>query len=206
MRRPIPKVTEQRGGGHAIELSHVRPDRQAPAVIGSTIGGHARRNRPVGSIRPYCRRLTARQLADTAIAQPLWPLIAQPIAPTPERPPQHPSVSAVSSATAHPAHAARAALRNASAVPLAALPPGPFPAPFSDASKPDHALPEPNSSRGTALSVPPTCRSNRRLCSRASASILAAANGVIDWLSAISRTCLSFSLNKPTFVLTFCLS
>ena len=39
VRRPIPKVTEQRGGGHAIELSHVRPDRQAPAVIGSTIGG-----------------------------------------------------------------------------------------------------------------------------------------------------------------------
>ena len=127
MRRPIPKVTEQRGGGHAIELSHVRPDRQAPAIIGSTIGGHARRNRPVRSARPYCRRLTARQLADTAIAQPLWPVIAQPIAPTPERPLQHPSISAVFSATARPAHAARAALRNASAVPLAAPPPGPSP-------------------------------------------------------------------------------
>jgi hypothetical protein len=37
MRRPIPKVTERRGGGHAIELSQVRPDRQALAVIGSTI-------------------------------------------------------------------------------------------------------------------------------------------------------------------------
>ena len=53
MRRPIPSVTEQRGGGHAIELSHVRPDRQAPAVIGSTIGGHARRNRPVRFTRPF---------------------------------------------------------------------------------------------------------------------------------------------------------
>jgi hypothetical protein len=53
MRRPIPSVTEQRGGGHAIELSHVRPDRQAPAVIGSTIGGHARRNRAVRSTRPF---------------------------------------------------------------------------------------------------------------------------------------------------------
>ena len=53
VRRPIPKVTEQRGGGHAIELSHVRPDRQAPAVIGSTIGGHARRNRPARSARPF---------------------------------------------------------------------------------------------------------------------------------------------------------
>jgi hypothetical protein len=53
MRRPIPKVTEQRGGGHAIELSHVRPDRQVPAMIGSTIGGHARRNRPVRSARPF---------------------------------------------------------------------------------------------------------------------------------------------------------
>ena len=53
VRRPIPKVTEQRGGGHAIELSHVRPGRQASAVIGSTIDGHARRIRPVRSARPF---------------------------------------------------------------------------------------------------------------------------------------------------------
>jgi hypothetical protein len=38
-------------------------------------------------------------------------------------------------ATARPAHAARATPRNASAVPLAALLPGPFPAPFSSGSK-----------------------------------------------------------------------
>ena len=37
------------------------------------------------------KRQRCRQLVHTAIAQPLWPLIAQPIAPTPERPPQHPS-------------------------------------------------------------------------------------------------------------------
>src|SRR5205814_1663523 len=38
-------------------------------------------------------------------------------------------------ATARPAHAARATPRNASVVPLAALPPGPFPAPLSSGSK-----------------------------------------------------------------------
>jgi hypothetical protein len=43
-------------------------------------------------------------------------------------------------------------------------------------------------------------------CNLASASIFAAANGVIDWLSAISSTSHSFSLNKPTLALTSCRS
>jgi hypothetical protein len=68
MRRPIAKVTERRGGGDAIELSHLRPsigtgcDRQYDWWSRST--------KPTGETYPacYCRRVTARQLADTAIA------------------------------------------------------------------------------------------------------------------------------------------
>src|SRR6202040_4317818 len=151
----------QSGGGKGKKgppRGFARPTLSKGIGCGRPDGWWAPPTKPTSEICPafYCRRLTARQLADTAIAQPLWPVIAQPIAPTPERPLQHPSISAVSSATARPAHAARATLRNASAVPLQALPPGPIPAPFS-ALKPDHALPEPNSSRGAALSVPRTC-------------------------------------------------
>ena len=207
MRRPIPSVTEQRGGGHAIELSHVRPDRQAPAVIGTTIGGHARRNRPVRSAGAFIVegsrldslpiRRSRNRSGPSSPSRSRQRLNGR--SNTPATPPFPPRQLA-------PLMPPAAALRNASAVPLAAPPPGPFPTPFSDALKPDHALPEPNSSRVAALSVPRTCRSKRRPCSRASASILAAANGVIDWVSAISKTCLSFSLNKPTLVLTFCLS
>ena len=81
MRRPIPKVTERRGGGHAIELSHVRPDsigtgcdRQYDWWSRSTQVDQWDRPGPF-----FSRRLTARQLADTVIAEPLWPLIARPI-------------------------------------------------------------------------------------------------------------------------------
>jgi hypothetical protein len=131
MRRPIPKVTERRRGGHAIELSHVRPDRQAPAVIGSTIGGHAR-HKSTSGIDPVllfskAHGSTACRYGDRATA--LAPHRAAD-RPTPEQPLQHSSMSAVSSATARHAHAARTALRNASAVPLAAPPPGPLRRPF----------------------------------------------------------------------------
>jgi hypothetical protein len=86
--------------------------------------------------------------------------------------------------------------------------PDPPPPPFRTLLKPDR-------SRATrtgeftsrcVLGAPNLSIESTTYCSRASASILAAANGVIDSLSAISRTCLSFSLNKPTLVLTFCLS
>jgi len=59
------------------------------------------------------------------------------------------------------------------------------------------------------LSVVPRCPNLSivsNYCNLASASIFAAANGVIDWLSAISSTSHSCSLNKPTLALTSCRS
>ena len=59
------------------------------------------------------------------------------------------------------------------------------------------------------LSVVPRCPNLSivsNYCNLASASIFVAANGVIDWLSAISSTSHSFSLNKPTLTLTSCRS
>src|SRR5438874_6235161 len=49
--------------------------------------------------------------------------------------PRPPASPPLLPATARPAHAARAIPQNASVVPLAALPPGPFPAPLSSGSK-----------------------------------------------------------------------
>ena len=49
--------------------------------------------------------------------------------------PRSPASRPLPPGSAHPAHADRATLRTASAVPLAAPPPGPSPAPFSSASK-----------------------------------------------------------------------
>src|SRR5207248_3013218 len=66
------------------------------------------------------RRPAARRPADPPIAQALRPLIAQPVAPTPERPLRDPSISAASPCDSSP---------------LAALLPRPFPAPLSGGSK-----------------------------------------------------------------------
>src|SRR5258707_13019026 len=49
--------------------------------------------------------------------------------------PRSPASRPLPPGSAHPAHAERATLRTASAVPLAAPPPGPSPAPFSSGSK-----------------------------------------------------------------------
>jgi hypothetical protein len=65
-------------------------------------------------------------------------------------------MSAVSSATARHAHAARTALRNASAVLLAAPPRGPVRRPFPDGFKTGSRATEPNGLRVAALSVPRT--------------------------------------------------
>src|SRR3981189_1683020 len=59
------------------------------------------------------------------------------------------------------------------------------------------------------LSVVPRCPNLSivsNYCNLASPSVFAAANGVIDWLSEISSTSHSFSLNKPTLALTLCRS
>jgi hypothetical protein len=164
MRRPIAKVTERRGGGDTIELSHLRPsigtgcDRQYDWWSRST--------KPTGETYPacYCRRVTARQLADTAIAHnrsgPSSPSRSRQ---TPERSLQHPSISTVSSATARPAHGPpEQPFETHLPYPLQHLHPDPPPPPFSDAFKTGSRATEPNSSGVAALSASRTCRSNRR--------------------------------------------